>query len=267
MKKLDYYEICKQKLKYLNYSENTSRIYLFYISVFLDETSNIYPSRLTSYDFQNYLDNCSFSSISQQNQIINSIRFLYEYGLEKTYEKVSFERPRKEKKLPQIIEKDFLLSQIDKIQNLKHKAIISVAYSTGMRVSEVINLKIEDVDSKRMIINIKNAKGRKARIVPLSNKILQLFRKYYLKFKPKEYLFNGQFSLQYSEGSCNKIVKKYIGEKYHFHLLRHSCATTLLESGVDLRVIQVLLGHSNVKTTEIYTHVSTNLLNRIELPI
>jgi len=260
-------KICEQKFIFLNYAENTKNIYLFYITQFIETIGGKQIIHLNSEDFQNYLDNYNFSSVSQQNQVINAIRFLYKYGLGKTYDKVSFERPRKEKKLPQIIEKDFLLKQIDKIQNLKHKAIISVAYSTGMRVSEVINLKIEDVDSKRMIINIKNAKGRKDRIVPLSNKILQLFRKYYLKFKPKEYLFNGQFSLRYSDGSCNKIVKKYIGEKYHFHLLRHSCATTLLESGVDLRIIQTLLGHSNVKTTEIYTHVSTNLLNRIELPI
>jgi len=267
MKKVDYYEICKQKLKYLNLSENTSRIYLYYISEFLSETSDIPPSRLTALDFQKYLDGYDFSSISQQNQVINSIRFLYKFGLEKTYDKVSFQRPKKERKLPRIIEKEFLLNQIDKISNIKHKAIISLAYSTGIRVSEVLNLKITDIDSKRMIINIVNGKGRKDRIVPLSEKILKLLREYFKDQRPKEYLFNGQNSLKYSKESCNKIVKKYIGENYHFHLLRHSCATTLLESGVDLRIIQKLLGHSSVKTTEIYTHVSTNLLSEIPLPI
>jgi len=267
VKRIDYYEICEQKLKYLNYSENTNRVYLFYISEFLDETSNIYPTKLSGEDFQNYLDNYNFSSISQQNQVINAIRFLYKYGLERTYEKVSFERPRGEKKLPRIIEKDFLIDKINKIENLKHKSIISIAYSTGLRVSEVLNLKISDIDSKRMVINIVNGKGRKDRIVPLSKKVLELLRKYWLKFKPDAYLFNGQASLQYSKSSCNAIIRKYIGEEFHFHLLRHSCATTLLESGVDLRIIQKLLGHSSVKTTEIYTHVSTDLLKNVILPI
>lgn len=260
-------KICEQKLIYLNYAENTRKIYLFYIEQFVETIANKQVVHLSSKDFQNYLDNYSFSSISQQNQVINAIRFLYKFGLEKKYDKVSFERPRSEKKLPRIIEKECLLSKINNIANIKHKAIISLAYSTGIRVSEVLNIKISHIDSKRMIINIINGKGRKDRIVPLSQTMLELLRKYYLQFKPNIYLFNGQNSMQYSEESCNKIVKRYIGDEYHFHLLRHSCATTLLESGVDLRIIQKLLGHSSIKTTEIYTHVSTNLLNKIELPI
>lgn len=119
-----------------------------------------------------------------------------------------------------------------------------LGYSVGLRVSEVINLKIGDIDSKRMIINIKNSKGRKDRIVPLSPNILTLLRDYYQEFKPKEYLFNGQNSLQYSSESCNQLVKKYISSKYHFHLLRHSCFTHLIESGVDCRIIQKIAGHS-----------------------
>jgi site-specific recombinase XerD len=118
-----------------------------------------------------------------------------------------------------------------------------------------------------MIINIKNGKGKKDRIVPLSPNILELLRNYFKEYKPKEYLFNGQNSLKYSSTSCNQIVKKYLGNKYHFHLLRHSCFTSLLECGTDLRIIQNLAGHSSSKTTEIYTHVSTNLLNKINLPI
>ena len=169
--------------------------------------------------------------------------------------------------MPKIINKEFLLEQINKIDNLKHKAILSLGFSVGLRVSEVINLKIEDIDSKLMIINIKQAKGKKDRIVPLSQNILILLRNYFKKFTPKEYLFNGQFSLQYSTTSCNQLVKQYLGKEYHFHLLRHSCFTSLLESGTDLRIIQKLAGHSSSKTTEIYTHVSKNILNKIPLPI
>lgn len=259
-------KICEQKFIYLNYSQKTAENYLCHIKKFLESIGNRQVIHLNAKDFQNYLDQYNFSSVSQQNQVINAIRFLYKFGLNKKYDKVSFKRPKSEKKLPRVIDKEFLLSKIDTIQNLKHKAIISLAFSTGMRVSEICNLKISDIDSKRMLITIKNGKGRKDRLVPLSDNMLNLLREYFKSYKPIEYLFNGQFGLQYSSRSCNEIVKKYIGEGYHFHLLRHSSFTSLLESGVDLRIIQKLAGHNSSKTTEIYTHVSNNLLSKIQLP-
>jgi site-specific recombinase XerD len=240
---------------------------MYHIKDFIKSIGDKQIIHLNSKDFQTYLDNYSFSSVSQQNQVINSIRFLYKFGLDKKYDKVSFKRPRSEKKLPKIIDKEFLLNQISKITNSKHKAIIALAYSTGMRVSEVCNLKITDIDSKRMVITIRQSKGRKDRIVALSVKILEILRLYFTEYKPKEYLFNGQSNLQYTPTSCNAIVKRYLGKEYHFHQLRHSNATALLESGTDLRIIQKHLGHSSTKTTEIYTHVSTTILQKINLPI
>jgi len=266
MKRTDYYEICKQKMNYLNYSERTIEMYLHYIEKFLNNNS-INPSRLTAIDFQRYLDNYNFKSISQQNQIINSIRFLYKFGLERKYDKVSFQRPRSDKKLPQVIDADYIRNKLKETENIKHKAIIMLAFSVGLRVSEVINLKISDIDSSRMVITIRQAKGRKDRIVPLSESVLVTLRKYYREYKPNEYLFNGQFGNQYSSTSCNQIVKQILGQQYHFHLLRHSCFTSLLESGTDLRIIQKIAGHASSKTTEIYTHVSNNLLSKISLPI
>ena len=260
-------KICEQKFIFLNYSNNTSKIYLHYINEFLKFHENKQIIHLSSSDFQTYIDNYKFTSISQQNQIISSLKFLYVDVLNKKYLKVSFKRPRNEKHLPQIIDKDFLINKINNIQNLKHKAIISLAYSVGLRVSEVINLKIDDIDSKRMIINIRQSKGNKDRIVPLSNNILNLLRVYYKQYKPKDYLFNGQLSSQYSSTSCNQIVKNYLGQNYHFHLLRHSCFTSLLECGTDLKIIQKLAGHNSSKTTEIYTHVSNTVLQKINLPI
>lgn len=259
-------EIVNQKLVYFNYSPRTIKVYTNYIDKFINVINKPYD-KLTSSDFQSYLDNYHFTSVSQQNQIINSIKFLYEKVLDKKYAKIDFTRPCSEKRLPQIIDKDFLLNKISKIENLKHKAIISLAYSVGLRVSEIVNLKISDIDSKRMIIIIHQSKGRKDRIVPLSPTILLLLREYYRLYNPIIYLFNGQTSQQYSSTSCNQIVKKYLGKEYHFHLLRHSCFTTLLETGTELRIIQKLAGHSNVKTTEIYTHVSNQLLSKINLPI
>ena len=262
-----YVDDYRNKLIYFNYSDNTIRDYSHYWEKFLI-TINKYPKHLVSSDYSNYLFNYTFSSISQQNQIINALKFGYDKVLGKKYDKVDFKRPRKEKNLPQIIDKEYLIRSISKIDNLKHQAILSLGYGCGLRVSEVINLKIEDIDSKRMILIIKQSKGNKDRIVPISQNNIDLLRLYYKKFKPKVFLFNGQNgSLKYSASTCNKLVKNYVGKDYHFHLLRHSYATTLLENGTDLRIIQNCLGHSSSKTTEIYTHISTNIINNIVLPI
>jgi len=266
MKKTDYYEICEQKLKYLNYSYRTIKSYLFYITQFLS-TVNIAPTRLTSSDFQLYFDRYQFTSVSQQNQVINAIRFLYKFGLNKKYDKVSFKRPKSEKKLPRVIDGEFIKERLGKIVNIKHKAILTLTYSVGLRVSEVVNLKIENIDSKRMLIHIKNAKGRKDRIVPLSDNVLLLLREYFKQYRPKEYLFNGQNSTQYSIVSCQAIYKKYIDQNSSIHTLRHSSFTNLLENGTDIRIIQKIAGHSNVKTTDIYTHVSNQILQKVNLPI
>jgi integrase/recombinase XerD len=180
--------------------------------------------------------------------------------LGKKYDKVSFRRPRTEKKLPKVIDSSFIVSQLEKIENLKHKAILSLTYSVGLRVSEVVNLRIGDIDSKRMIITVKSGKGRKDRVVPLSPKVLKLLRDYFVKFNPREFLFNGQKSLKYSVRSCQKLYKDLIEKSSSIHKLRHSCFTNLLENGTDIRIIQKIAGHSSIKTTEIYTHVSLNFL-------
>lgn len=259
-------KILSEKLKYLNYSQRTIEMYTHYVGVFLEKTGK-YHQHLTSEDFKAFLNSYDFSSVSQQNQVISSIKFFYERVLNRRYEKVDFKRPRGEKRLPKVIDKGFVLQKISVIKNLKHKAILSLAFSVGLRVSELINLKISDVDSKRMVITIRQAKGRKDRILPLSPAVLELLRLYYAEYRPKNYLFNGQSSERYSATSCNQLVKQYLGNEYHFHLLRHSCFTSLLESGTDIRVIQRIAGHMSTRTTEIYTHVSSQLLSKVPLPI
>jgi len=199
--------------------------------------------------------------------VINSIRFLYKFGLNKKYDKVNFKRPKSEKKLPKVIDSEFIKTKLSNIENIKHKAILTLTFSVGLRVSEIVNLKIEDIDSKRMLIHIKNGKGRKDRIVPLSPNVLNLLRDYFKQYRPVEYLFNGQTTNQYSIGSCQQIYKKYIDVNSSIHTLRHSSFTNLLENGTDLRIIQKIAGHSNVKTTEIYTHVSNQILSKVNLPI
>ena len=267
MKNQKIIKICEQKFIYLNYSPRTKDNYISHIKRFLESLDDKQIIHCNAKDFQSYLDNYNFTSVSQQNQVINAIRFLYKEVLNKKYDKVSFKRPKSEKKLPRVIEGEFIKNKLSQINNIKHQAILTLTYSVGLRVSEVVNMKIKDIDSKRMLIHIKNAKGRKDRIAPLSQKVLELLREYFKKYKPKEYLFNGQNSIKYSIGSCQKIYKKYIDSNSSIHTLRHSSFTNLLESGTDLRIIQKIAGHSSSKTTEIYTHVSNKMLNKVKLPI
>lgn len=262
-----YVELYSEDLRIKNYSENTILNYCNQVKLFLIYFNNkaTKPSEISERQIKDWL--ILADSINGRKHRISAVKLFYKLTGKQPLKFRHIEYPRSEKKLPKIIEKEFLLDAISKISNSKHKAIISLAYSTGMRVSEVCNLKISDIDSKRMIITIRQSKGRKDRIVGLSEKILEILRVYFMEYKPKEYLFNGQFDLQYSSTSCNQIVKKYLGKEYHFHLLRHSNATALLEAGTDLRIIQKHLGHASSKTTEVYTHVSTNILSKMALPI
>jgi integrase/recombinase XerD len=262
-----YVEMYRNDLRLKNYSDNTIKNYSCQVEVFLKhfDTQFTEPSKINEQSIKNWL--LQFKTRNAMCHAISALKLFYTKTIKQPLKFKYIEYPRSEKKLPQIIEKEYLLEQIAKIQNKKHKAIISLAYSTGMRVSEVCNLLISDIDSKRMIITIRQSKGRKDRIVALSEKILEILREYFKEYKPKEYLFNGQFELKYSHRSCNQIIKQYLGKEYHFHQLRHSNATALLESGTDLRIIQKHLGHASSKTTEIYTHVSTAVLQNMPLPI
>lgn len=261
-------EIFKQKLRYKNYSKSTIIIYCNYLNKFLYENNILDPYQITTNQIINYIYSFKYSSISQQNQIINSLKLFCKYILNKKDIHINkIERPRTEKKLPKVLDGDFIKQKLNLINNLKHKTILTLTYSVGLRVSEVINLKIEDIDFKRMVINIKNSKRNKDRVVPLSQHVLELLIIYLKQYNPKIYLFNGQDKIQYSIGSCQQIYKKYIEPKGHIHTLRHSCFTNLLENGTDLRIIQKIAGHSSSKTTEIYTHVSNQLLNKVNLPI
>ena len=262
-------ENLRKILNLRNYSENTINTYIYYVGEFINSFDK--PAlHITAKDIKEYIENYNYSSISKQNQIYSSIKLFAKHILNiKNLGNIILERPRKEKRLPRIIDKDVLKSKILLIPNKKHRALLCLAYSCGLRVSEVVNLKIKDIDSGRMLININQAKGRKDRVVPLSEPLLLILREYFKKYKPVEYLFNGKSktSLRYSTGSCNKIVKKYISEDSHFHLLRHSALTHMLENGTDVSVIQSIAGHRRLSTTSIYLHVSNNLLQQVQMPI
>lgn len=242
-------------------SQSTRRTYKHCVSKFLENFNNeVEPKAIATPKIKDWL--LTFKTLNTRKQMLCSINSFYALtvGMPKKIKSIPY--PKKAKSLPVVIDTDYLIQKINKIENLKHKSILMIAFSGALRVSEVVNLKISDIDSKRMIIIIRNAKGAKDRIVKLSDHLLKTLRVYFIKFKPKDYLFNGQFSLQYTSSSCSKLVKKYIGVHYHFHQLRHSGATAMLENGTDLSVIQKLLGHNSIKTTMIYTHISTNLIQQ-----
>lgn len=261
-------KVFEEKLRYKNYSNNSIKLYISYLKLFLEIEKIKDPYQVRTQQIISFLENYPYTSCSQQNQYIGALKLFAKYILNKKDIHLSkIERPKSEKKLPKVVDGELIKTQLQKIENIKHKAILSLTYSVGLRVSEIVNLKIESIDSKRMLIHIKNAKGKKDRIVPLSPTVLNLLREYYIEYKPKEYLFNGQNSNQYSIGSCQKIYKKYIDENSSIHTLRHSSFTGLLENGTDLRIIQKIAGHSNIKTTEIYTHVSNQMLSKVKLTI
>ena len=261
-----YIELFRKDLLLKNYSENTIKNYSSQIELFLkNHLQFTEPARINETAIKEWL--LRFKTRNGMCHALSAIKLFYKITIKQPMKLKYIEYPHKETRLPRVINKEDLVSKINSIENLKHKSIIMLAYSAGLRVSEVCNLKICDIDSKNMIITIIQSKGKKDRLVPLSENVLRTLREYFKEFKPKEFLFNGQFDLQYSHRSCNQIVKKYIGVEHHFHELRHSNATALLESGTDISVIQKLLGHKSPKTTQIYTHISTNFINRINTPI
>lgn len=266
-----YIELLQQK----RYSESTIKTYTSYFRQFQDYFSNhdlkqISKDQINSYILE--LINDRNISPSQQNQRINAIKFYYEKVLGRTKEFFHVERPRKERKLPTVLSKEEVHLLLNQTNNLKHRCILTTIYSAGLRRSELIQLKSEDIDSKRKLIKIRGAKGKKDRYTILSNTLIELLREYYRAYSPKEWLFEGQNGGKYSATSIEKIFKaavKRAGIKKYVtpHSLRHSFATHLLEQGTNLRYIQEILGHENPKTTQIYTHVATHELGNIKNPL
>lgn len=211
-------------------------------------------------------------SQAYQKILVGAIKLFFNELLRKNY-KLNYLYPdRTEKKLPIVLDKSEVLLLLNAIENIKHKSIISLIYSAGLRLGEVIELKVNDIDSKRMLIRIAAAKGKKDRYVMLSDKLLSLLREYYKDYKPKDYLFEGQKGDKYSARSVQAILKQalkkaHITKNASVHTLRHSFATHLLESGTDIRVIQQLLGHSSIKTTKIYTQVTTSNISKVISPL
>jgi integrase/recombinase XerD len=257
------------------YGESTVKTYCEAISGFLAFTADIPVSGIRNEDMVRYVNECLIArglSHSCQNQVINAAKLFFREIIRTKIDYGKLERPRREHKLPNVLSKEEVKKILDAPVNQKHRVMLSVIYACGLRRSELLNLKPVHVDSKRQLLLIINSKGKKDRVVPLSERITVMLREYYKMYRPKEWLFEGQVAgTRYSEQSLQSVLKQAVAKAgirkpVTLHWLRHSYATHLLESGTDLRYIQEILGHKNSKTTEIYTHVSTKSLQKIKSP-
>jgi len=259
----------EQKLILKAYSQNTLKIYKYELSCFFKyfesfNLKDITKEQIESYVY--YMITKHKIGESKQNSAINAIKFYYEYVLGMPREYYNIQRPKMANTLPNVLSGQEVYKLINAPENIKHKAILYTIYSAGLRMSEVLNLRITDIRSNEGYIFIKGAKGKKDRHTVLSETFLPLLRNYYRQFKPSYWLFEGQEGGKYSAKSIQQIfraaqLKTGVNPWSTPHTLRHSFATHLLEGGENLRNIQVLLGHESSRTTEIYTHV-VNINNK-----
>lgn len=257
------------------YSANTIKTYCEALGVFLRFCGSIPLCEIKNEDVVRFNNEYILSqklSASYQNQFVNAVKLFFRTIANRQLDPELVHRPKTEHRLPNVLNKEEIKLILEAPVNIKHRAMLSLVYSCGLRRSELLNLQLNNIDPVRNLVIIKQAKGRKDRIVPLSPRILTMLRTYYSEFKPKIWLFEGQQAGEaYSEKSLQNVLsqavkKAGINKPVTLHWLRHSYATHLLESGTDLRYIQELLGHNSSRTTEIYTHVSSKSLQQIKSP-
>ena len=268
---LDYF---KEWMEQKRYSPQTVKNYLQAITSFFSYFPEKQTEEITNADVIHYNHEVIIKngiSASYQRILIGALKLFYQTQQKKKIIVEELQRPFKERRLPEVLSKEDVKKILDAAENLKHKTMLSLIYSGGLRIGEAINMKLTDIDSKRMMMRVVRGKGNKDRQVGLSPKILALLREYFKAYKPKEYLFEGQYEGRYSSRSMERVLqnavsKAGIKKKVVMHTLRHSYATHLLEAGTDIRYIQELLGHRSPNTTMIYTHVSSKKLSEIKSP-
>jgi site-specific recombinase XerD len=266
--------LMEQKLNIKGYSANTRKTYLQQFKEFLCFCGDTPSLDITEHEIHNYmlfLVEKKKVSRSTQGQAINAIKFFFEKVLKQERKVYQIERPLSEKKLPEVLSAEEILRIFENITNLKHKVIMMLIYSAGLRRSELLNLRVGDVDVNRRIIFIRGGKGRKDRQTILAQNLIPLFESYLREFNPLLWMFQGSDGSRYSETSLRNILKRAVNaagikKAVRLHMLRHSFATHLLEAGTSTRYIQVLLGHESPKTTEMYTHVAAVGLYKIKSP-
>ncbi|MBC8416572.1 MAG: site-specific integrase [Candidatus Cloacimonetes bacterium] len=264
-----------ETLKLKNYSEPTIKTYRLHFQQLLRYFKNTKPEEITFDEIRQYIlflvEEKKYST-SSQNNAINAIKFYYNEVINRTIDDFFIPRPRKAKTIPKILNEQEVSKILKNINNLRDKCMIFLIYSAGLSPSEITYLKIKDIDSNKMKIFVSSAKGEKDRFVILSEKILNLLREYFKKYKPQEWLFENKPGMQYSKRNIQKafktaVDKSGITKPATLSILKNSFAVHLLEKGVDVRYIQQMLGHKHSKTTMKYLRVSKRDLSAIQSPL
>jgi len=265
----------RQYLENKRYSKSTIDNYILHVTHFLNYFKADNPEDITNEDINKYVHEYIIRgqrSTSFQNVAVSALKKFFSIVQNVYVDIDEFERPKEGRKLPSVFNQKEVKRLIDSNTNIKHKLILSIIYSSGLRLGESVNIKLSDIDTRRKLICIRQAKGKKDRYSILAKNMVPLLKLYYKTYKPKVWLFENEKGEKYSKGSVQKIfkkakvkanIKKYGG----VHTLRHSFATHLLDKGTDLRYIQELLGHRSSKTTEIYTHVTKRDIGKIISPL
>ncbi len=262
-------------MKEQRYSERTIEAYTECLQIFFNYCNSKSYLEINNKDIDDFNKNYILKrrlSATYQSQFVNAIKLFYKKIPQTQIFLDRIERPRRGRPLPKVISKEDVARIINSTNNLKHRTMLSFLYSCGLRRSELLEMRITDIDSKRNIVNIRHAKGDKDRQVPLSPKILELLREYFKQYRPITWLFEGdEPNTPYAAESLQKVfvmAKKKAGiiVPFKLHGLRHCYATHLMEAGIGLRYIQELLGHRHIKTTEIYLHVSSESISKIQSP-
>jgi integrase/recombinase XerD len=265
----------REWMEHRRYSPRTIQVYIQALNTFLSFFPDKSVGDLHTKDlieFNNRYIIQRGCSVSYQNQVINALRLFFKMNGRTKFAGIDLQRPRREHRLPSVLSKQEVKCLLESLKNLKHRAMLVLIYSCGLRRGELLALKPTDIDSNRGVVFIRQSKGKRDRMVPLSTRVLDLLRDYYRQYRPQHWLFEGQYpGHPYDERSLQLIMKSAvrkagIQKPATLHWLRHSYATHLLESGTDIRYIQELLGHKSSKTTEIYTHVSTHKIQQIQSP-
>ena len=265
----------KEELQLKAYSQATIKTYLVEFAQLLYLLKDVRVDTLNYQRLRSYILYCINHLGISENQLhsrLNAIKFYYEQVLHKPKFMAEIPRPKKPSTLPKVLSEKEIIRIFDSVKNDKHRLMLELCYGMGLRVSEVVKLKVTDINSNRMQVLVAGAKGKKDRYVPLPASVLELLRQYYRAFKPNVFLFEGQYGGQYSIRSVQSVFrdamrKARVNKPVGIHGLRHSYATHLLESGTDMVFIQKLLGHQDIKTTQRYAHVGQAQLSAIQSPL
>ena len=267
-----YIDLYRKDLQLKNYAVTSIDNYVSQVKLFLYDHNKIFtePAKINEQAIKYWL--LKAKSINGRKHRLSALKLFYRLTIKQPMKFKYIEYPKADKKLPIVLSVEEIQKMFSACDNLKHRVILALLYSCGLRVSELINLKWQHIDRSRMVINIIQAKGNKDRQVMLTPQLIPLLEKYWNEYKSKEYVLNGQFGIQYSDRSVGEVVKQLankagINKRVYTHLMRHCSFTHLVEQGCDIALVQKLAGHSNIKTTNLYLHISHNLISKIQSPL